>query len=111
VTVSHQGLLQAVGHLLIWDEWARDLVGLPLWVGVQSSARLRRFVGFLQCIGHSHVHRYVGRATYGGMRLDTERWSVLALILSPGLVGWRRLAKTRLLLRGELGFDLLDEGH
>ncbi len=44
-TLSHQGLLQAIGHLLVWYEWARNLASLPLWVGVQAASRLRRFVG------------------------------------------------------------------
>jgi len=49
--------------------------------------------------------------TYSGMRLDMERWFVVALVLSTGMVRSRRLAKTRLLLRGELGLDLVDERH
>lgn len=45
--LSHQGLLQAIGHLLVWYEWARNLASLPLWVGVQASSQLRRFVRVL----------------------------------------------------------------
>ena len=45
------------------------------------------------------------------MRLDMERWFVLPLLVGNGLVRFGRLANARLFLRGELGFDLVDEGH
>ena len=45
------------------------------------------------------------------MRLDTERWFVLPLLIGNGLIPFGRLANARLFLRGELGFDLVDERH
>ncbi len=40
-----------------------------------------------------------------------ERWFVLPSHLGTGLVRCGRLANARLFLRGELGFDLVDERH
>lgn len=53
--ISYQGLFHTIGHLLVWDERARNLASLPLWVGIQPSSRLGWFVGFLQCTSHSHT--------------------------------------------------------
>lgn len=39
-----------------------------------------------------------------------ESWYVVPLLLSTGLVGCGRLVNMRL-LRGELGFELVDERH
>jgi len=40
-----------------------------------------------------------------------ECWFVLPMRLGTGLVRCGRLANVRIFLRGELGFDFLDERH
>ena len=55
--MSRQGLLQAIGQLLIWGEWARNLVRLLLCIGVQVPSQLGRFIGFLQYISNSLTTR------------------------------------------------------